>query len=471
LRDRIKKGKQVHHSHYYQNKKSKSNNKVITRIVLAILVLVLSFFFVYSIDLIIYRGKIYPNVIAIQQDIGKLNTDQAYQIIKPVAEKILSTPIIINYDDMELISIIPQEHLGASIDVIWLVNEAYTIARRGSLFNRISERISLIKNDYQLSNFLKFNENKFNSFYKQLQSKVEQPPCAASITSSRVIPAQIGITINRQELLAELQKSIIDSASVDIPNSIELPVYYEKPTISTTEILAQIGVYEIISTYETSLQGKAENAIYNIQKAAKQINGLILNPQDIFSFNQIVGPAEKEDGYKEGIIIANGQFVNGYGGGVCQVSTTLYNAALLANLQIIERYHHSIYGEATNYVPLGRDAAVFYGYKDLKFRNSLDQRIVIFCDIKSNRLVVTIYGEKALDKTIKIISQDMKTYDYDLIKIKREGAVVGEDNILQEGIPGYSIKTFRIIIDSEGERMEFLSEDRYASVARNIIVD
>ncbi|MGD9551742.1 MAG: peptidoglycan binding domain-containing protein, partial [Candidatus Caldatribacteriota bacterium] len=183
MRDRIKKGKQVHHSHYYQNKKSKSNNKVITRIVLAILVLVLSFFLVYSIDLIIYRGKIYPNVIVIQQDIGKLNTDQAYQIIKPVAEKILSTPIIINYDDTELISIIPQEHLGASIDVIWLVNEAYTIARRGSLFNRISERISLIKNDYQLSNFLKFNENKFNSFYKQLQSKVEQPPCAASITS------------------------------------------------------------------------------------------------------------------------------------------------------------------------------------------------------------------------------------------------------------------------------------------------
>jgi vancomycin resistance protein VanW len=461
----------VHHSHYYQNKKSKSNNKLIPRVFLTILVLVLSFFLVYSIDLLIYRGKIYPNVVAIQQEIGKLNKNQAYQIIKPVAEKILSNPIIINYDDTELLSIIPREHLGASIDVTWLVNEAYAIARQGTFVHRISERIFLIKNDYQLSNFLKFNENKFDSFYKQLQSKVEQSPCAASLTSSRVIPAQIGITINRQELLVELQKSIIDSASFDSPNAIELPVYYQKPTISTAEILAQIGVYEIISTYETSLQGKEENTIYNIKKAAQQINGLILNPQDIFFFNQVVGPAEKEDGYRESIIIANGQFVNGYGGGVCQVSTTLYNAALLANLQIIERYNHSIYGEATNYVPLGRDAAVFYGYKDLKFRNSLDQRIVLFCDIKSNNLVVTIYGEEALDKTIKIISQDMKTYDYDLIKIKREDTITAEDNILQEGIPGYSIKTFRIIIDSKGERMEFLSEDRYTSVAGKILVN
>ncbi len=135
----------MHNSHYYQNKKSKSNNKLIPRVSLIILVLVLSFFLIYSIDLLIYRGKIYPNVVAIQQEIGKLSKNQAYQIIKPVAEKILLNPIIINYDDTELLSIIPQEHLGASIDVIWLVNQAYAIARQGTFFNRISERIFLIK--------------------------------------------------------------------------------------------------------------------------------------------------------------------------------------------------------------------------------------------------------------------------------------------------------------------------------------
>ncbi len=354
-----------------------------------------------------------------------------------------------------------------------MINEAYSIGRRGSLFFRIKERLSLAKNNYYINPVIKFEENDVKSFFNGLKLNVEKSCEDAYSTSDRITPARIGIEIDREQLLRDIEKSMISSIDSEGPTVVSLPVSYHDPDVSTIDILNQSGFFQTISNYKTSLSGKEENTLYNIQKAAEEINGVIINPGEILSFNKIVGPAEKEDGYKESTIIANGQFVNGYGGGVCQVSTTLYNAAILANLQIVERYNHSIYDKPTNYVPLGQDAAVFFGYKDLKIKNSLDQRIVVFTEIKSNNLSVTIWGEKMLGKEIKIITQDLKTYDYDVLEVTRENVNIFnfDNNVIQEGVPGYSIKTYRIILDSSGERMEFLSEDRYGSIPEKVLVD
>jgi len=458
---------------YYRSKKPRYNGRITGRIFLGFVALILFFLLIYSIDsLIIYRGKVYPNVIVMNQEIGGLKKDKAYQTIQPIILENLREPILISYNGWRL-NIVPEDNLGATVNLEKLINDAYSIGRRGSLLSRIKERIYLIGNACRLTPSIEFKDNNFQSFYYDIQMEIEKPSQDASFSSDKIIPAQIGIKIDREQLLTALKRDIIDSARSDIPTVIDLPVHYQEPKISTREILSQIGVVEALSSYETSLLGKEKNTLFNIQKSAADINGIILKPGETLSFNRLIGPADKEDGYKESTIIANGQFIKGYGGGVCQVSTTLYNAALLANLQIMERYNHSIYGKPTSYVPLGQDAAVFYGYKDLKFKNSLDQQVVIFSEIKPDRLIVTIWGEKGLDKEIRIINQDLKTYDYDVIEIKREGQdtthLVG--NVLQEGIPGYSVKTYRLIVDSSGEKMEFLSEDRYISVPGKILID
>ncbi len=423
-------------------------------------------------DLLVFRERIYPKVTVLEQEIGGLNRNQAHSSLQPVLEKIINLPVVINHEGWQQ-TIIPEVNLGAFINGEKLIDEAYAIARRGTFLARLRERIFLLSNNYRLYPVVYFEEAKFNAFYSQLQAAFERSPRNANLTSQRIISAQRGIVIDKKQLLDDMKNAILKAAQSDTPIVINLPVVYQEPEISTEEILTSIGVFELVSHYETSLLGKEENTLYNIKKAAEQLDGIIIKPQEIFSFNKLIGPAEKEDGYKESIIIANGQFVNGYGGGVCQVSTTLYNTALLANLQIIERYNHSIYGEATNYVPLGRDAAVFYGYKDLKFKNSSGQLMVIFSEVKPDRLVITMWGEKRLDKNIKIISQDEKTYDYEVIEIKQEGKSImnNADRIIQEGIPGYSIKTYRVILDASGERVELLSEDRYVSVPQKILVD
>ena len=463
----------MYNRHYYHSKKSKNSSKILAKTFLILIAFIVFFLLLYSIDsLLIYRGKVYPNISALNQSIGGLKQAQVYQTLQPVLDEILASPILLDYEGWQS-SVIPDAGLGASITLEKLFNEAYSIGRRGSLLTRIRERISLIRNVHQLKPAIKFNENKFESFYHDLQIAVERPSRDASFTSDRIVPAQIGIKIVREHLIKDFEDSIINSVQSGNQVIVKLPVHYQEPEISTKEVLTHIGVFETLSSYETSLSGKERNTLYNIGKSAEEINGIIVKPGEVISFNRLVGPADKEDGYKESTIIANGQFVSGYGGGVCQVSTTLYNAALLANLQIIERYNHSIYGQPTSYVPLGQDAAVFYGYKDLKFKNSLDQQIVIFSEVKPDHLIVTIWGEKMLDKEIRIINQDLKTYDYDVIELKREEQSTGDftSNVLQEGIPGYSVKTYRIIIDSSGEKMEFLSDDRYISVPGKIFID
>lgn len=472
-KSKIRKDLPLYKRYYSPVKKSSAHNKFnLSKVFFIIWGLLILFLLAYTFDAWLFRGKIYPQVQVLEQKIGGLTRYQAQSSLQPVIEKIISYPLIINYEGWQQ-TVIPKENLGAFINVEILINEAYEIGRRGSFWARIRERLFLLRNNYQLYPKVNFEEDKFNTFYNQLQTKFERSPRNASLVYNRIISARKGIVIDQKKLLEDLTNAILKAFQSDKPISINLAVTYSEPEITTKEVLASIGVYEIISQYETSLLGKEINTLYNINKASEEIDGIIIKPQEIFSFNKLIGPAEKEDGYKESIIIANGKFVNGYGGGVCQVSTTLYNAALLANLQIIERYNHSIYGEATNYVPLGRDAAVFYGYKDLKFKNSQEQLIVIFSEVKPDRLVVTIWGEKRLDKNIKIKTQDQKTYDYEVIEIKKEGKSTVNDanDVIQEGIPGYSIKTYRVIQDTFGERVEFISDDRYASVPKKILVD
>lgn len=460
-------------NHRQKNKQRVSqSNKIAGKILIIFTVFILLFLSLFSIDSLIYRGRIFPNVVALQLEIGGLNRNEVYRNLQPVVAEILNNPVTIKYERGQL-EIIPQGILGASIDMDGLINSAYAIGRRGSLLFRVRERIFLARNKYTLPNFLKLEADSFWSFYQQLQEKIERPPRNASLVADRVISARMGIIIDQRQFLKDLENCIVETKSTNTAKTIDLPVNYQQYERTTKEVLADLGIVENISSYETSLQGKQENSLFNIEKAAEELNGIIVRTGEVFSFNKLIGRAEKEEGYKESTIIANGQFVNGYGGGVCQVSTTLYNAVLLANLPIKERYNHSIYGEATGYVPQGRDAAVFYGYKDLRFTNSFDHPIVIFSEFKSDFLTITIWGAKKPEQDIRITTQDLKAYDYDVIRVKRGEGIIPENNgnVLQEGIPGYTVKTYRIIKDSNGERMEFLSEDRYNSVPQKVIVD
>ncbi|MHC2995306.1 MAG: VanW family protein [Candidatus Atribacteria bacterium] len=416
---------------------------------------------VEAVDLYKNRNKIFPGVSAFGIQLGGLERGEAQRTLQPIALKIIDSPRILIFED-EKIKFIPRNDLDAFIDLSQVVEETYKIARSGDILKRLKEKIVLWRKGYEVPFQVKFNQQKLNDFQNKISSLINRMPYDAYIDNNRIIESKVGIKLNLEEFSEEIINTLKcldeDEYKIIIPTITIFPQY------TTQDLLKKLVIFQELGTYTTSLENKEENTIYNIKLASKMINGILVKPQEIFSFNKYVGPAEKEDGFKESTIIANGKFEDGYGGGVCQVSSTLYNTALLANLQIVERYNHSIYGDATKYVPLGRDAAIFYGYKDLKFKNNLDQKIVIFVKVFGDTLRVDILGNDEDRPEVEIISKDKKVIDYQIIRKKDPNLEPDQELVVQDGVPGYKIKTYRIIRKNGVERIEFLADDTYKSV-------
>lgn len=145
--------------------------------------------------------------------------------------------------------------------------------------------------------------------------------------------------------------------------------------------------YESISNFSTSFKNGKKSRVDNITLASIAIDQTIVNPGEIFSFNQKVGPTTKQRGYKKSIVFEKGKEIEGYGGGVCQVSSTLYNAVMLAGLQVIERHEHS---KDVWYVEKGKDAATSYGAIDFKFNNNKEFAIIIDSYIQDESIYIMI---------------------------------------------------------------------------------
>lgn len=170
----------------------------------------------------------------------------------------------------------------------------------------------------------------------------------------------------------------------------EIPLKITKPEI-TTEKLGEEAFPNVLGTFSTRYDASNKNRSTNLELACEAIDGKILLPGERFSFNGVVGPRTKAKGYLLAGAYSAGELVESYGGGVCQVSTTIYNTALFANLEIVERYNHSL---PVSYVNAGRDATVSYGSRDFKFKNSRQYAIKLKAEAKNGILKIEILGIK-----------------------------------------------------------------------------
>lgn len=204
---------------------------------------------------------------------------------------------------------------------------------------------------------------------------------------------------------------------------------------------------DIISTWKTSFKSDsdiAKNRSQNIKIAASKINGTILLPGEVFSFNKVVGERTREAGYKDAYIFVNGKVIPDIGGGICQVSTTLYNAILPLGFDIIERRNHTY---TVDYSALGMDATVVYGQIDFKFRNSGSWPIKILSSVtKNNELVFSIVGtDEGGNTTFLYESVVKKTIENNTLYIDDITLEEGKTKVKQNGSKGYIVDTYKII--------------------------
>ncbi|MBV6459684.1 MAG: hypothetical protein HONBIEJF_02836 [Fimbriimonadaceae bacterium] len=215
-----------------------------------------------------------------------------------------------------------------------------------------------------------------------------------------------------------------------------------------------------VGVYETRLDGRMANQRHNALLALRKLDGKVVEPGAIFSFNSAVGSCTRDQGYRKAPVSYNGQLIPSWGGGVCQTSTTLYNAALLSGMEIVERWPHRF---APNYVSPGRDAAVAYTSYDLRFRNTLSKPVTVRAEHRAGSLRISLLSADVPQTTVRcesrIVSRQMpRTFEFG-------GKPTGRQRVRNSGKPGYDVVVYR---ETDGKR-ELISVDSYPEMNR--IVD
>lgn len=313
-----------------------------------------------------------------------------------------------------------------------------------------------------LPSVLKVDSVKASQELQEKLQKFNRPAKDASykINNDKVViaPAENGRTVVLDQLISVIQKLPL----CDVPEQIVIPVV-EVPASVTTEAIQSLAFDTVIGEYTTKFAVKEKNRSANLTAAAKAVDCKIIRPGETFSFNDTVGPREPRTGYKDAYVIVNGEYVQGTGGGVCQVSSTLYNAVLLGNLGVVERVPHAV---TVSYVPTGQDATVNYPNIDFKFKNDTASLVYLRTDVKPGVLTFRIWGKKT-GKSVRIERQVEKEIAYKTER--RLDPKLPEGRIIQEqaGSKGLVVNTWKVIRDSSGnETKQFLGRDSYAPANR-----
>ncbi|KMY51309.1 VanW family protein [Peribacillus loiseleuriae] len=233
------------------------------------------------------------------------------------------------------------------------------------------------------------SEEKAASLARELEQKYDQPMVPARLNSDGTMKAGSNrVVVDKAAFVTMLQNVTF------FQREIEVPITESAPNI-TAEAAANVN-QDVLASYKTHFNASIKGRTTNIVLSAKEIDGVILGPGDRFYYNLVVGEATAERGYQKAMEIVNKEMVEGIGGGICQTSSTLYNAIDKLGLEIVELHHHSL---GVSYVPVDRDATVAYGGKDFKFLNNKDFPVMIkaIVDTKNGTLEVQV---RAADQSV-----------------------------------------------------------------------
>lgn len=246
--------------------------------------------------------------------------------------------------------------------------------------------------------------------------------------------------------------TVADTQSVTNPKSkgskpgdglklqIALPIYEEAPPVTVKSLQAQ-GIERKIIEFSTPIIDASAGRLHNVKAPAAVIQDMLLKPGEIFDYAKVVEQAEKQFGFQESKVILNGKLVNGVGGGICQVSTTLYNAALLSGLEIVERRNHTL---PISYAPIGLDATFSSGWINFRFRNSTGAYLLIRTETTKAKFTVKLFGRMPGDMSYEVETRKLKEIPPGVQYVSNPQLKANERVKLVDGKPGYVVETYRI---------------------------
>ena len=399
------------------------------------------------------EGKIHKNIYVRDINLSGLTKEEAKDKINATLKEHDSFVLRLNEKEY----IFKKEYIDVDYNVEELVNEAYSIGRKQGLISNLKTKANLDLGEKQVLDYdYTFSENKLNDYIDCLGKEVYKRPINSYIKvmdDDNIIVSndKDGYKINKPELKAIIVGKI---KSLDCNEEI-IPITSIKANYLYEDL---IKIDTVLGRFETFFNPNNENRCNNIRLAARATNNVILKEGEIFSFNDKIKNSYLSKYFKEATIIINGKKDKGLGGGMCQVSTTIYNAALYSGLKILNTKNHSI---PSAYIEKGRDATVSQGYIDLKFSNKYNTPVLINNKVYENKIVSTIYGSRKDAKDIKVITKTVEELPNKIVIKNSDKYDLGEKVIEQEGRKGYKVETYRIYKYGDCESKEYISQSYY----------
>lgn len=284
-------------------------------------------------------------------------------------------------------------------DVKKVVEDAYQYQKKLLRNDKSFQANSIITKGLNVDVAFEFLFEDINQKLDAIIKEVEKEPINSQVIFSpnnankfEYTKSAPGLKVDKIKLLKDIEKQFrMNPANIDVT----LSAVKTAPKVTENTLKNQTA---LMSIFSTDLHNSKASRLHNVGLAFSKINGLIIKPNEEISFNTLTKPQTLEGGYEKSIIIFNGQFVEGVGGGLCQASTTLYNALILADLEILEVKKHTL---PVGYIELALDAMVSENWSDLRFKNTSTSDVYLVAYIKEERAYVEVYG-RTLDDGIKL---------------------------------------------------------------------
>lgn len=342
-----------------------------------------------------FRDRVYPGASVAGVNFGNWTQEEIKNFFMDKNRIFYQTKFVFSFE--EKVATVSGSEIDWGYHPEKISQNAYRVARSGRPLVDWQEKIKAFFQGINIEPVYHFNQKKLEEALKAFNQAVFQPPQNAlfQFKNGRVTafrPEKEGQALNLEKAVQEIKEKLGQSPPLI---KVELTSRPLKPAI-TIEQANHLGIKERLSQGISYFWGSPPSRIHNIILASSKLNGQLIKPGEVFSFNRSLGDVSPNTGYQQALIIKQGRTILDDGGGVCQVSTTLFRAALNAGLPIIERWPHSYrvsYYEQGGFGP-GLDATVFSPSVDLKFKNDTPAHILIQvqADTQTKTLVFELYG-------------------------------------------------------------------------------
>lgn len=409
-------------------------------------------------------GKINEGVYAGKTDLSGLSETEAMTAVNNKVASFGDTELTLNCVSGNQVTV-RMSDLGLHWENTDIISDAISLGQSGNVIKRFKEMSDLKRTNKVYPLELKVDEQKVRNIITgecvKYDIEAKDALMSRSNGSFNITPGQDGQTVNVEKSVEKISSYVASDFSGE-PAVIDLEVDVVRPK-GNTETLSSLT--DVLGTFTTRFYSSGKDRVTNVTNGCRLINGTLLYPGDQISVSQTISPMTEENGYALAGSYLNGKVVESFGGGICQVSTTLYQAVLRAELQVDERYNHSM---VVNYVDHSMDAAIAEGIKDFKFTNNLDNPVYIDGYTTPDKTITfTIYGieTRPSNRTLEFESVDLEENEPVGERIVADSSMAAGSTRKQSAHVGYRSELYKIVkVDGEEKERTKVNSSTYQAV-------